>query len=328
MATDLDLFILGTPFCGSTLLGTALNAHPECEFLGELNRIPTFRQFEGPLWREGQYVTRCAVCGTHETYDCPIWTESLIEEYGKLTPGRALEAFRWCRPGKVLVEGSKNPSWLRAVLDERRAAAQAIGAAGTEGVRVIHCVRNPFAFALSYKNHTAQPAWASGVVWRDTAFDVIRTCSAYGGIPTLMVQYEALALYPEAALRRVCEFIDRPFDAAMLRYWEVPVHSLGGNDKAYVRYPDFRTSKMPPQWEKKARLYEGRPFGGWRDERWMSALRREELTEVLFNPGLADVAGLVGYDLPAEMETFFRSLPRASTEPPARPTTMTATPPP
>jgi hypothetical protein len=321
MSRDLDLFILGTPFCGSTLLGNALNAHPDCEFLGELNRIPSFRQFEGALYRDGQYVTRCAVCGTHETYDCPVWTEGLIEEYRNLTPGRALEAFRWCRPGKVLVEGSKNPRWLRTVLDERRTAAQPAARAGTEGVRVLHCVRNPFAFALSYKNHTSQPARAGGVTWRDTAFDVIRTCAAYGGLPTLTVQYEAFALHPEATLRRICEFIERPFDVAMLRYWEVPAHPLGGNYKAYIRYPDYRTSAVPHR----ARLYEGRPFGGWADERWLSDLRREELTEILFNPGLADAAGLMGYDLAFQMETFFKRIRPASPESAARETPVAAT---
>ena len=300
MHEGLDLFILGTAFCGSTLLGNALNAHPEFTFLGELNRLPSFCQFEGPLSREGQYVTRCAVCGTRPEYDCPVWTRALVAELEALRPGDALEPFRRAGRGRVLVEGSKNPSWLRRVVADRGTAA---------GVRVVHCVRSPFAFCLSYGRRTGSPAWMGAAVWRDTVYDVIRTCAHHGGIPVLTVGYESLAADPGGTLGRVCEFVGRAFDRRMLQFWEEPVHPLGGNYGAYVRYPGYHAPGVPGEWRDSPPRYEGKPFGGWADRRWLTELRREEVTEVLYNPGLADAAGLAGYSLARELEEFFSAAP-------------------
>ncbi len=297
MSQGLDVFILGTGYCGSTMVGNALNAHAEMQFVGELNRLPAFKQFESEAYRGAPLFDRCAVCGTHERYDCPVWTDHLVKELSNSPAGRAADAFRRCRGGEgVVVDGSKNVRWIRHVLESRGRA---------DDVRIIHCVRSPFAFAASYKKHTGGVAWMGGAMWRDTLFDVIRTAAHYGGIPILLLQYERFAFEPEPSLRRVCDFLGRPFDPAMLRFWEVPVHPLGGNYGAYVRYPNFVASNAPDKWKQSTKTYADKPFGGWRDERWLRDMSKAELTEVMFNPGLADAAGLAGYDLAYEMETFF-----------------------
>jgi hypothetical protein len=78
MIRPLDVFILGTPYCGSTLVGNALNAHPETTFVGEVNRLRFYKQFEGERFREGQYVSECAICGSREPYNCSLWTHELL----------------------------------------------------------------------------------------------------------------------------------------------------------------------------------------------------------------------------------------------------------
>jgi hypothetical protein len=165
-------------------------------------------------------------------------------------------------------------------------------------------VRSPFAFCLSYKRRTGNPAWMGAGVWRDTVFDVIRTCAHHGGIPVLTVRYESLAADPGAPLRRVCEFAGRPFDPRMTRFWESPAHPLGGNYGAYVAYPGYRVSGVPGDWRDSPPRYAGKPFGGWADRRWLMELRQDEVTEILYNPGLADAAGLAGYSVARELEQF------------------------
>ena len=307
----IDVFILGTPFCGSTLLGNVLNAHDSVSFLGELNRLQGFRQFEGPLHRDGQSVTQCALCATHDHYDCPVWTPDLVARLGESSPAAAFRTLREKWGGTVLVDGSKNAAWMRTILDER---------GGADGVRVVHCVRSPLAFAASYKSHTGSPAWLGGAMWRDTVYDVIRTCAHYGGIPILTVQYEAFAAAPEPAARRVFDFLGLPYLPSALEYWRTPLHPLGGNYGAYVRYPSLVAERAPPEWQRSTRRYAGKAFGGWTDDRWLVELSHGEVTDVLFNPAIADAAALAGYHLTQELEAFAGRRPETLLAPPANDT--------
>ena len=100
----------------------------------------------------------------------------------------------------------------------------------------------------------------------------------------------------------------------MLRFWDEPVHPLGGNYGAYVRYAGYDAARVPPEWKDSPPRYVDKPFGGWVDRRWLTELRTEDVTEILYNPGLADAAGLVGYDLPRELEAFFAAQRTGDTE--------------
>src|SRR3954451_8568632 len=113
MARPLNVFILGTAYCGSTLFGKQLNAHPAITFVGEVNRLPFYQQFEGERFREGQYVSDCAICGTRESCDCSLWTSELLYRLERGGAAGMFEILRAACRTPLLVDGSKNARWLR-----------------------------------------------------------------------------------------------------------------------------------------------------------------------------------------------------------------------
>src|SRR5689334_17393254 len=144
MTRPLDVFILGTPYCGSTLLGNALNAHPAMTFVGELNRLPLYKQFEGERFREGQYVSECAICGSREPYACSLWTHELLTRLEQVGAVWLFDVLRDVCRTPLLLDGSKNARWLRYLFNSGKRR---------EHIRVLHCVRSPFSFAHSHKLH-------------------------------------------------------------------------------------------------------------------------------------------------------------------------------
>lgn len=292
MPSPTNLFILGTPYCGSTLLGNALNAHPSMRMIGEVNRLPFYEQFE---WIPEQYTKTCAVCGTHETYDCPVWGDELFSKLDGHGPAMLYDLLRGDTQD-VLVDGSKNVRWLRTVLDDR--------GGDTRGIKVVHCVRNPVSFANSYRTHHVEPLTTGCEEWRNTFYDLFRTCSNYG-VPVLTIQYEQFAFNPEESLTRVCEFVGLEYDEAMLRYWHAPIHALGGNYSAYLKFSDFRSSQVRSEWQLGIQPYQDKPFGGWSDERWLSEVYPEGLELVLNIPAIMDTAAMAGYSMAKVLERYF-----------------------
>ena len=108
-----NLFILGTPFSGSTLLGNALNQIPSFFNIGEINRLPTFWQFKHLEEKEPDIYTDvcmpCSITGKH----CPIWTREFIMELGQLPISLIVHDVIANRVNKpIIIDNSKDPNWL------------------------------------------------------------------------------------------------------------------------------------------------------------------------------------------------------------------------
>src|ERR1051326_2340900 len=104
-----NIFILGTAYCGSTLLGNALNAHSSVAFAGEISRLPAFGI--------GAPRETCPLCYTREV-ECPIWTPKFLEEMARQGAGKSLDVYRKAIQKPVIVDGSKHVAWLRRVYAE------------------------------------------------------------------------------------------------------------------------------------------------------------------------------------------------------------------
>jgi len=96
--------------------------------------------------------------------------------------------------------------------------------------RFIHIVRDGRDVALSVKDLSFGPstiedaaAWWTMLLWR--ARGQVESLRCY-----FELRYEDLVLQPEATLRQICNFIDLPWDPAMLRY-----HETWGDRKAESR---------------------------------------------------------------------------------------------
>jgi len=290
------LFVLGNAFCGSTILGNALNGHPRITNVGEFNRIPGFHQFDGDLLAEEQYSVGCTLCELLNR-PCPVWTPSFISELGAMSPSQAFDRLELMFPGKTLLDCSKPAEWLRQVAENR---------ASGKSFKVIHCVRSAISYCASYRIHTGLPVWQGANYWRDQQFDIMRTCSDYQ-IPCLVVHYEEFAWDPEATLRKVCDFIEIPYDAQMMDFKQVETHALGGNYSAFVGYPGASFEHLPAGIQRGIGYFRERPFGGWKDEKWFSQLSLEEISLVLRTPGVGDLMSLLGFDVARELAHFVQA---------------------
>jgi hypothetical protein len=282
-------FIIGTPFCGSTLIGNCLNAHPSVFFGGEIDRLDTV-----PIYHSSAPLAHddgCRVCRTHHDYDCPVWTreflatlrgESIVDQYRAIL--RHAEA-------PILLDGSKNIEWLNLLHDQ-----------GLDvGKSVILTGRTPFAYALSALGAGTDTVISAAVTWRDYYLHVMRSLSGRG-IPNMVVRYEDFAFNPAKHGERLCAFLGIDFEPAMMTYWETPSHSIGGNSGAYIRYRSFKTDTpngtaldVAEAW--KPSYFGGRPFGGWVEDRWIYELSDLQIAQIMAVPLLNEVASLLGYDL-------------------------------
>lgn len=280
MTTERTIFILGTPFCGSTLLGNALNAHPDMFFAGEIDRLSAFSRHPDP-------VTSCRICGSHHDRDCSFWSREFIKALDGIDTVHArYQAIRARSPKPVLIDGSKNVDWLNTLHD----------AGINRGVGAIVCARTPFAYVRSEMGATDVSPFVAATGWRDVYTHILRSLAGRG-VPTIVIRYEDFAFNPPPAIEKICNFVGRPSDDSMLRYWEAPAHPLGGNDGAYLRFPNFQFDTTDARESWKPDYFAQKPFGGWIEDKWITELTEQDLRQIMSVPMISDVAGMLGYDL-------------------------------
>ena len=208
-------FVVGVARSGTTLLRLMLDAHPQLAIPPETHFIPKVvkacEQGGDPHQRVFELLTR------HRRWpDYQLDANELrerLERLHPLTAGDALRAFYGLyaeRQGKPRW-GDKSPSYLRRM----RRVASALPEA-----RFVHLVRDGRDVALSQVEVDFGPDavadsardWAEGI---DRARRQARRLRHY-----LELRYEDLVADPETVVRRVCEFIELPWNPAMLDYHE------------------------------------------------------------------------------------------------------------
>ena len=208
-------FIVGTGRCGSTLLRLMLDSHPDLAIPDETHFIPRLVSLAN------QGADRRGLADAMQ--GDPRWASWGIDAPQLLTRANShnapplasvLRAFFECyasRFGKSRY-GDKTPPYVYEMPRIRQLFPEA---------RFVHLVRDGRDVALSMR----ESAWWGPKTLADTAAwwsNTILTARAHGtGAPDyLEVRFEDLVLEPEATLRRICAFIDLPWNAAMLRYHE------------------------------------------------------------------------------------------------------------
>ena len=88
--------------------------------------------------------------------------------------------------------------------------------------KFVYLVRDPRDVALSWKKSPGHPGGVKSAarMWRyeqDLALRFLSALEHTGRIQ--MVRYEQLLIDPETTLKRLCEFINAPFDSAMLQFF-------------------------------------------------------------------------------------------------------------
>jgi hypothetical protein len=236
------VFILGTPYSGSTILGNFLNASQDAIYLGEVDRLRIFKNYESEA---KQYVTQSAVSLLNSQKD-EFWTADFLNKLSSLEDNHMYLKILTRFQEPVIIDGSKWVSWCRRVQP----------LLNNFKIKVLLTVKNPFGFFNSYG--LANPSISGHDIVKfyiDTYLDATRTCVFYN-IPYLVINIENFMTNKNNILQIICDFVNISFDDSMLSYWKYKNISLGGNFSGYIPFLSSREKQIEPDdWKKLAAIY-------------------------------------------------------------------------
>ncbi len=216
-------FVVGVGRSGTTLLRLMLDAHPELTIPPETHFAPELIRAAGKRRASAEALTEIVV-SQRQWGDFGLDEAQLRERLAALDPlyaGDALRAFYGLyaeRAGKPRW-GDKTPIYV----EHMREIASALPEA-----RFVHLIRDGRDVALSrIRRALDEPPPVDRIAknWCRRIRDArkqARKLSHY-----LELRYEDLVTETEPTLRRVCEFVDLPYDDAMLDYHQHAAERLG-----------------------------------------------------------------------------------------------------
>lgn len=289
------LFILGSPYCGSTLLSHLLASGPRSVSIGEAQRFRAFGQFESA---PAHYLDLCSFCATQERYDCPVWTEEVAERTARDGAARAYAAAIEALDADLVIDSSKEARWLRLVSREP-ALAQAARLA------CVVMVRHPAAFARSNAKRVPDkpPHWhVNG--WRNIYTFILHSLGRLC-VPHVVARYEDLVEAPEAKAAQILAHIAPEAGIDPARMHHRVHHPLGGNLAELARSAGFDPRGFRNLQGAEAD-FNVRRVAGWIDSGQMEAEKARGVyrsaprfeaadAELLLEPGVASLCRMLGY---------------------------------
>ncbi len=215
-------FIVGVGRSGTTLLRMMLDAHPQLAIPPETHFVPRLIG-TAEAWR----VTpeRLADAAVHDSHR--RWGDFGISEEEYLERLRAIPKLNQADPVRAFYQlyaeksgkprwGDKTPGYLTRMRRINRTLPES---------RFIHVIRDGRDVALSWNRRLEQrdgkepvPVERLAQRWRRQITGARKDSVALGGY--LEIHYEELVQNTEPTLRRVCEFIELPWDDGLLSYHE------------------------------------------------------------------------------------------------------------
>lgn len=284
--------MLGSPFSGSSLLGQSLNDIAGIAYAGEIDNM---HRFGFPLHRaSNHYRSRCAICITHDPYDCPVYPlqPEPLGDPATITIGDYAEVLaRFGEPH--VVDGSKNVDWLW-YLQQR-------GLLDVLPTRVLLVTRSVWAFAASQARAGNSNVYQAAEGWRNIYRHALRTISALS-VPSLPLRHEDFVADTDKWLSRAAWFVSgQPHNVFVPK----PLHCVGGNPSAYSIRGEFDQAghlRVVPEHERPVSLEKFAYFGSEAApraqalERWARVIDREQAYNILGLPGVMDTMLDLGYD--------------------------------
>ena len=282
-------FIVGATRSGTTLLRLMLDAHPQIAIPSETHFIPdlikAYRLESTSPERLAEVVT------SHRRWgDFHLDAGELLERLRALdpiNPGDAIRAFfeLYAEREEKSRWGDKTPGYVREMHRIESVLPEA---------RFIHLIRDGRDVALSVLGMNWGPSTVSEAAfrWKKRILRAREQAPRIGHY--VEIQYEDLVRDTEATLRRVCEFIDLPYDDAMLRYHERAEQRLQEKARDLDRGPDKAPQPAEARMESHALATE--PPNPERIERWRTEMSRQDraVYEELAGDLLADLGYEVG----------------------------------
>lgn len=281
------VFIVGTSFSGSTLLGASLVGDQKISFLSEVDRFALFNRHEPNYMLHS--CTVCEMSGDQE--NCPVFgtkrTEAISQHTTILNKYIELISPLNCNT----IDSSKNVDWVNHLFDNKINEFF--------DICVLVSVRNPIAYSYSESGAISSKYWEGVIAWRETYHHVLRSL-IHRRIPFIICPYEMLFI------QDAVENINKGL--SVLTNHEIHIdlsqgaieHALGGNLSAYIAHqPGIDRS-----WRNAKCFDEG---DSWKiDEnpmkkgiitestRWLD-MNKTDAYSLLDIPGVLDLAGLFGY---------------------------------
>jgi hypothetical protein len=209
-------FIVGVGRSGTTLMRMMLDAHPALAIPPETHFVPDLiRSCRG--WRASPDRVLKTITESRRWGDFDLEADDLLERFRALDPLDASGVLRsfyglYAESQGKRRWGDKTPVYVTRMADIATALPEA---------HFIHLIRDGRDVAVSRAKRSMRAASAPDVAarkWRDRILVARKQGAA---LPHYMeVRYEDLVLDTEEVLRRVCDFIQLPWDDSLLRYHE------------------------------------------------------------------------------------------------------------
>jgi hypothetical protein len=282
-------FIVGVTRSGTTLLRLMLDAHPDLAIPPETHFVPQLIKTTNKRG-VGCEEAHGVVTGHRQWGDFGLDSGELLRRYcalDRIDPESAVRAFFELyaeREGKPRW-GDKTPNYIKRMKQIQRTIPEA---------RFVHMIRDGRDAALSrFKRLLKQPPPMETVAERWVRkIEGARADGEQVG-HYLEVQYENLVRDTEPELRRVCEFLELPWDPTILRYYERAEDRLA----EMVRdLPSEEGKPMrPADHRREAHLLTSKPPDPTRLARWKAEMDPEQ--NVIFESVAGDLLTELGYEV-------------------------------
>jgi hypothetical protein len=219
-----NLFVIGSPRSGTTLLMRMLNVHPEILSRPEPHLLT-------PLASLGYYKT--VDKASYDPFQAQLAVRGFVADLpgGEETYVRALRAYTDTMYGEMLADTDKT-----VFLDKTPAYALELPFLAKLYPDAIFVVltRHPFAIFSSFAKSFFDDDWPAAHTFNPVVERYLPAIATFLRDPpagnTVHVRYEDLVADPHAQLRRICATANLDYTADMVEYGEVTVEAGGLGD--------------------------------------------------------------------------------------------------
>jgi len=229
-------FILSSPRSGSTLLRVMLAGHPSLSSPPELHLLP----FETMVEREQELGVSQLGEGLKRAFMAlkdidAAASQKIVDELidRNATVKEVYQQLQQLAGNRLLVD--KSPTYASNSETLERAEAM------FDGAKYIHLVRHPYSVVESFARMRMDKLVSSGdsdpyqlaeLIWRDSNQNILNLAGDIDPDRYLLVYYEDLVSNPQTVLEGVCEFLEVPFDPAVLTPYQGDRMTDGVSDNA------------------------------------------------------------------------------------------------
>ncbi len=219
-------FILGTPFCGSTIFARALATQPDTFDLGEVDRLSVMGENSFGL----EVDRACETCAAQGLV-CPILGPDHLSELRLIDrPSTLYDLVERHSGARTILDGSKHAYWFRKMMADPDVASRA---------RAILLVRHPAPYMARFAraNRHLEPFAAllqGAETWRSTYMDLLRSLFACRA-RFIILRLDHFRADPDGVARYAAEFLGTDCPMTGGRLSNRATHTIGGNPDLAAR---------------------------------------------------------------------------------------------